>query len=392
MSIRGTAGPIRSISKLCSAIGLEEKFLREIADLPPEKKYQRKMAPSKKDGSPRIVYSPSKEVRLAQQRIANRFFKNPRVIKWPEHLYGGIPKSAINPPENRDHVSCASRHRGAKSVASLDIESFFDNISKDIVEEILTKQMGWSESPAKLVSEICTLNGHLPQGGITSSYFALLSLCDFEIKLTRSISHKGLTYTRYVDDITISSKISNFNFTPVTNRIEQKLIEKGLSLNKSKTNIRKSGLEALVVHGINIEHNKISLPKEEVGRIRRISKQTTDDARESGRRSLGYRKRFWRSIGLANKLARVKSSHHKNIISKLRSIQPLPSFVDYEVATNVCHTLRDLYEEKKQTHWYWKKFNSTMARLDIISREDSKWAKNLRTYMKHYRPEFKKQR
>ncbi|HEL3825031.1 TPA: RNA-directed DNA polymerase [Stenotrophomonas maltophilia] len=391
MTLRGSAGPIRSNCALARALGCTEKFLSDVIARDTSSKYRLVEAPAKLDGTRREVYSPSRDVRLIQRRIVNRFFKNPRVIKWPPFIYGGIHRDALAPGESRDHVACAQKHCGARSMVKLDIRSFFDNVTHDMVVETMVMQLGWSRGPAILLADLCTRDGSLPQGGITSSYLALLSIYDVESKIFNIVGYKKLVYTRYVDDITISSRNSGYDFSPIVKMVDQFLLSKGLSINDAKTSVSVSGLEPLVVHGLNVANKHPVLPKAEVKRIKSVSRQTINDASEEGRRTHGFRRRYYRSMGLINKLSRVRSSSHKSSLSKLKSVSPLPNFADYDIATVVAYRLRDLYGAKKGGRWYWRKFNVLMARLDLIAVENPGWAKTLRRYMRrHYRPDYRR--
>lgn len=390
MSLRGTAGPIMTRYKLAKALGIPEKVLAEIAGRPDSVNYKPVPVPAKISGEPRYVYSPSRDVRTVQTRMVKRFFKNPKFIKWPDYIFGGIHRDALAEGDKRDHVACAERHCGARSMLKLDIRSFFDNVTHDMIVEVMSVGLGWGTEASSLVADLCTKSGALPQGGITSSYLALISIYDIERSIVRNCGYKKLVYTRYVDDITISSKLHSFDYGPTIKMVEQALISKGLSINEMKTSARVSGLEPLIVHGLNVAHKSPTLPKQEVKRIKSVSRQTVVDAHEEGRRTHGFRKRYYRSMGLVNKLSRVGSSAHRSSLNQLKSVRPLPNFADYKIATNTAHRLREVYVLKKGGVWYWKKFNKLMAKLDLIAIENESWSKALRKYMRnHYRPEFR---
>lgn len=389
MSMRGSAGPIRTVAKLAKALGLTEAFLREVAARPDVTNYRPKPAPPKRDGSSREVFSPSADVRLVQRRIVNRILKRPAIVRWPPYIFGGIHRDALPKEDKRDHVECARKHCGAKSLLKMDISNFFGNVTEDAIVEMFTEHFDWERGPAKLLAQLCVRDGSLPQGGITSSYIALMSLYNVEPKLVATIQSKKLVYTRYVDDITVSSKSSEFDFSPIRAMIEQAMLMRGFSVNREKTFISRMGLEPLVVHGISVGQSNPSLPKREVVRVKSIARQTIMDASESGRRSFGFRKRYHRAMGLVNKLARVSSRQHPALLDTLRRIRPLPSFDDYRLATEVSYGLREVYDEKKSGYWYFRRFNVLMARLDLIGADNKVWAANLRSYMRnHFRPEF----
>ena len=56
-----------------------------------------------------------------------------------------------------------------------------------------------------ILSLLCTYEGYLPQGAPTSPYLSNLILRDFDKKIQQICSSLNYTYTRYADDITISS-------------------------------------------------------------------------------------------------------------------------------------------------------------------------------------------
>jgi RNA-directed DNA polymerase len=390
MPFKGSSGPVLTVAKLASALRLPEATLHLVASRLPTENYRLAKAPDKRDGRPRQVFSPSADVRLVQRRIVNTFFKNPTVIRWPPFLFGGIHKDSLPPGDERDYIACARVHCGAKSILKLDIEDFFGNVTFEHVMSVLENILGWAPIVADLVARICTRDGVLPQGGITSSYLALLSLHDIEPKLVRELGYKHLKYTRYVDDITISSASSGQNFSGIHKLVEQRLLTKGLTINEAKVESLIVGLEALTVHNLNVGFHTPVLPKAEIVRIKDVCKQTENAARSTGRRSNSYRKNYNRAMGLVNKLSRVKNPQHRHLVERLKAITPLPSFLDFKFATDISFDMRERYDQKKHTIWYWKRFNKLMARISLIERENAQWAVNLRKYMRtHFPPTYK---
>ncbi|QOW25510.1 reverse transcriptase family protein [Lysobacter sp. H23M47] len=362
-------------------------LLLDVAERSAEENYRPVSAHSKLDGTERRVFSPSRDVRLIQRRLVNRFFRKPQVVSWPPFLFGGIPNDALPQRDApRDYVACAAQHSIARSALKLDVRSFFDNVHSDVVEPIFSGLLRWDEEPAVLATRVCTRLDSLPQGGITSSYLALLCLFREEGNVARTLRRKGLTYTRYVDDITISSTsvLQEFDFAHAL--VERMLMNHGLFINSSKVNLQKAGSSPLEVHNLRVGCGPPRLPQREVKRIKQVCRQTELDASE-GRRSYSYRRRYFRAVGLVNKLARVGNNQHRHLITRLSTIRPLPSQKDYELATNVAHDLRERYVLGHDRYWYRRRFHILMERLNLIGVEDPAWAANLRIYMKaHYAP------
>lgn len=317
-SFKGSAGPIKTNEKLAEALGLDLALLLRVSERPSSKNYRALHASTKQDGKARQVFSPSSDVRKIQRAIANRILKKPAVITWPDFVFGGIPNKSLKASgDTRDYVACARVHCGARSLLKLDVRNFFDNIHVDLVADIFSGLLRWGKDPAELAAKLCTREGYLPQGGITSSYLALLCLYRDEGKVADLLQKKGLKYTRYVDDITVSSKVAGQEFDYARKIIEKMLLARGLVINEGKIRVQKSGTVPLEVHNLRVGFSSPRLPQSELKRIKHVCKQTELMAREMGRRSYAYRRRFHRAMGLVNKLARVGNNQHSLLVGRL---------------------------------------------------------------------------
>lgn len=388
--MRATASPIKSTKDLASKLGLELNVLEVLAETRAEARYRPKEAPAKRDGSPRIVFCPSPEIRKVQRRFAKRIFRPPNAFIWPPHLFGGIANESLQTGESsRDYVMCATLHCGARSLLKLDIRSFFDSIDETLVFSVFAELMGWSECAANLATNLCTREGTLPQGGLTSSFLALLCLHDVEGVVAMTLQRKGMVYTRYVDDITVSSKVHGQDFGLARKLVEDMLSKKGLSLNLNKVQELRSGTVPLEVHSLRVDSQAPRLPQKEIRRIRAATHQLKLTADELGVRSIEYRHRFNRVMGIVNKLARVQNNQHPRLIRQLDRIRPLPSQLDYDIAQKTSHRLREAYDKIGDGFRYWTAYNQLMERLNLIGTENKKWANTLRAYMKsHFPPKF----
>lgn len=125
----------------------------------------------------------------------------------------------------------------------LDIENFFDNINFMQVYnscfgiEYFPKQIGM------LLTYLCTLNDHLPQGSPTSAYISNLILKEFDETIGLWCYKKDITYTRYSDDMTFSG---DFNIKEVITNIKKELLKYHLTLNKKKIAVIKNNNRQMV--------------------------------------------------------------------------------------------------------------------------------------------------
>lgn len=107
-----------------------------------------------------------------------------------------------------------------------------------------------------LLARICTLDGCLPQGSPTSPAIANIVCKRFDDEMLSYSISRGLRYTRYADDITISGDCVSRDLVKT---IKERLITLGFKLNKEKTTILHDG-SCKIVTGI-VTNEKIQAPQ-----------------------------------------------------------------------------------------------------------------------------------
>lgn len=238
---------ISRVDNFCQVLDISREELEAIIQLNDEDKYlEPKTLAFKKNGKKRLVKCPIQPLRKIQKRINNRIFKE--IIQWPEFVFGSVP----NDDElgvQKDYVTCASLHCEAKSLLKVDISDFFLNIHEDFVRDLFKRFFKYDDELCDYLVALCCYNGTLVQGALTSSYLASLILWDLERSVVNKLKRWKLTYTRLVDDITVSSKISKFNFEIAEHHIKNMLMLKDLPVNSNKTKVIYSSSSPLMVHG-----------------------------------------------------------------------------------------------------------------------------------------------
>lgn len=381
---------IASEENLCFALDITMQELNYAKNLAEDEKYQASSV-EKSDGSQRKIFNPDFRIRKIQRRLNKRIFSNEKVINWPDHLYGSIPNQTNENKEwiNKDYVSCAARHCGAKSILKMDIKDFFDNIHKVFVYDIFLNFLKYSPEVSETLSKICCMHHHIVQGALTSSYIASLVLYDVEGYVVEKLQRKNLIYTRLVDDITISSKVSNYDFSYALDLVKDMLSQKELPLNQKKTKIQYTSSEPLTVHGLRVAFKQPRLPSDEVARIRTAVKNIETLASECGYRTThAYRHDFNRCMGRVNKLSRVNHEKHESLIMRLLKVYPLPSKKDIERAKKIVSRLEKDYALKRETYWYNRRFYTAHERLNILKRSFPCITKELRKRIKPLRPKY----
>lgn len=388
--IKVASGSISNIDNLCSALDISRDELDEVLELDSSSRYTRDETP-KKDGSMRIIHKPDYRIRRIQRRINRRIFSRSEIILWPDHLFGSIPNQESEDGDDiqKDYVACARTHCGAKSIMSIDIQNFFDNIHADLVMDIFENFLQYPVEVAQVLTNLCCKDDYIVQGALTSSYIASLCLHDVEGRIVERLSKKGLVYTRLVDDITISSKIANYKFDYAKSIVEAMLIDKDLPINSSKTRYQYVSSAGMLVHSLRVAFPEPRLPSDEVRRIRAAVQNIETLAIEKNyRQSRPYRQDFNRCMGRVNKLSRVAHKQHAGFVRRLKKILPLPSKKDIERARKIVEKLESDHKIKNGTYWYAKRFYLAHERLNVLQRSFPAVAKELRDRLKPLRQTY----
>lgn len=194
----------------------------------------------KRSGGLRRIDAPCDELKTAL-----REFKS--ILE--QYFFATYHTSAFAYVQRRSTIDCVKRHQSNQSrwFLKLDFSKFFPSTSWAFLTNMLYQTFplceyikvghGFREEFEKSLS-LCFLNGGLPQGTPTSPMLTNMMMIpiDYHIsKMCREHSPK-LTYTRYADDILISSPYS-FMWTEVCKSVNDILGNFGapMKLNREKT-------------------------------------------------------------------------------------------------------------------------------------------------------------
>ena len=124
----------------------------------------------------------------------------------------------------RDCYKALQKHQDNASnwFLKLDIKDFFPNCNKELIMDKLTKVFPFNflyeliPTEFETMIDYCLLDNQLPQGTNMSPMITNAIMVEFDVKFSRYCEQHGLIYTRYADDMLISSK-DKFNFIHVQN-------------------------------------------------------------------------------------------------------------------------------------------------------------------------------
>ena len=161
------------------------------------------------------------------------------------------------------------------------------------------------------------------QGCKTSSFLANLALWEREFKLVTSLKKRHLTYTRYVDDITISSSrnISKKEQTKIISDVYSLLRSIGASPNRKKHDTMGNG-KRQSVHRVNVNRATPSFNKQVRANIR-AAVFNCEKMFLNGSNTHEYRKLYNSAKGRVCMLTRLHPLEGKKLKSKLQLIKPV---------------------------------------------------------------------
>jgi len=341
--------------------------------------YRQKRLP-KKSGGTRTVYAPERNLKALQRKIVARIF---HLVRFPPYLQG-----SISDPENqRDYIKCATQHCGAVAVSHIDIKNFFDGIEFDRVVDIFEGVFLFRSEVSLLLAELCTLDGYVPQGAPTSSYIANMIFFKDEPKIVNLANKSGITYTRLVDDITISTDVKNTCLRTLTKKVIRMIESYDLEINADKTKSMIRGSVPLTVHGIRVVEKKPKISRDEYRNIRdAVHRVVLASSTPNYRTKFEYFKLYHRVSGRLSKLKRLEHPGYTRLRNKLKPLLPLPSKGFKAKVTEKIEKLERNYSLSSSHEWYKKEWNVTSYKLGIVGRTYKKESSELRARIKAIRP------
>lgn len=100
----------------------------------------------------------------------------------------------------------AQAHTGQHAYVTTDISSFFTNSKTRYVRNFFKDKLKISGEALDMLVQMCTYKGHIPTGAPTSSVLAFLSHKNLFDEIAQYMKERDITFTLYVDDITLSAK------------------------------------------------------------------------------------------------------------------------------------------------------------------------------------------
>jgi hypothetical protein len=336
VAVNRSLPPVFSLRHLAYLADVDYGFIRAVVsrELPDPYKVFRIRKRSAPNGAKRfrIICVPDPELMRVQRWITTRI------------LSKGVAHPASTAYSKGSKIyEAAEHHCSCKWMIKFDVVNFFESISEIGVYRAF-RSFGYQPLVAFEMSRLCTRlgtatlsrfrqrwqsnsgaydaiaayrfsrMGHLPQGAPTSPMLANLAVNDFDSKMQRIADNHGLIYTRYADDLTLSTSDRRFNrerIGALITEVYSAMAQAGFSPNKTKTRIAPPGARKIVL-GLLVDVEKPRLPRKFKATLRQhlyyVAHPNIGPAKHAARRG------FVSVLGLRH--------HIEGLIAFARQIEP----------------------------------------------------------------------
>lgn len=168
----------------------------------------------------RTLNPSTKNLKIIQSRIQRNIISK---IELPDYAYGAV--------KGRDNVKNALKHRGKKYNFTTDLSNYFPSITNRQVYNMFIEN-NFSPTVARVLTQLTTYNGKLPQGAPTSPTISNLVFVKTGMKLQAIANNQNLIFTSFIDDLTFSSKT---DFKELIPKLIQIILDDNFIISHQKT-------------------------------------------------------------------------------------------------------------------------------------------------------------
>lgn len=236
------------ILKMANELNVNAAFIEKVSQR--SLWYYRSFTIPKKSGGTRTINHPSPILKAFQYWLTKNFFVGFKTSKCATAY-----KIGCSIKDN------AVRHLGNNHLLHLDIKDFFPSITSNLFGAILHSRktevnIDFDEKDIQIISGLCFLRNRLAIGSVCAPCISNIVMYEFDLTMERYAIEKGYTYSRYADDVILSSP----NYIPgeIVGNLQEMLAKLSFKVNTTKTFFMGKG-QRQVVTGIVINSQKTSI-------------------------------------------------------------------------------------------------------------------------------------
>lgn len=248
----------KSINDVANLLGFQPKALAYVIyKIPEDKKYYSFKIP-KKNGGDREINAPIPQLKKVQSRLEKILFNCTEEIlahdEQYKHQYQYMRRRARKAishgfKKGLSITSNAELHINRKYVLNIDLENFFPSINFGRVRGYFLKNKHFQLDPkvATVLAQIACYKNGLPQGSPCSPIISNMITQTLDVRLVKLAKEYKCTYSRYADDLTISTNQKVFpnalaalnnNSLTVGAKLHQCINRAGFNIKNSKTRLQ----------------------------------------------------------------------------------------------------------------------------------------------------------
>lgn len=236
---------IFDIEHLALLVGYKSTYINRVHRN--AKHFYRHFEVRKKSGGVRDIYAPLPSLKDIQSWVLNNI-----LYKCQISIYA---KAYVRKKSIKD---AARFHRGQRYVVAIDIKDFFNFISRLAIKNAFL-EIGYENELSEILSSICCLDGHLPQGAPTSPALSNIIFRSVDNAISGYCHEYKVKYTRYADDLIFSG---DFNVRELINIVDAILTKNGFKVNDLKTKVMNRWQRQIVTGVIVNEKSLMQVPIE----------------------------------------------------------------------------------------------------------------------------------
>ena len=238
-------------------LNLDIDFIKSIAN---KNNLYKKFKIKKRNGKDRIIYHPSKELKLLQYWLVRNIFSKFPISKYSTAFSKGnsIKKNALI-------------HRNSNYILHMDIKNFFESIKYFHIDSLLDKISEIDNEDRNLIKNIVLYEGeNLVVGSVSAPIIANCLMYEIDLDIYNTcVKDRDLIYTRYADDIIISSK--NYIDKNIVDDIKLLLEKRQFEINDKKTFfMNRKGRRTITGITIDNNNNNLSLGSKRYKKIKNM--------------------------------------------------------------------------------------------------------------------------
>lgn len=194
--LRQKFGRLETRADVADLLEVSDSFLRTVLYGVSERRKYRIFEIQKKSSKIRQISAPPKNIAILQSKLNNIL----KLVYNPKPCVHGFA-------EDRTILSNAKNHTQKRHVVNIDLRDFFPSIYFGRVKgALMSPPLSVGKRAATVIAQICCRHdGILPQGGATSPIVSNIICRSLDNDLMSFARKNRCKYTRYADDITLST-------------------------------------------------------------------------------------------------------------------------------------------------------------------------------------------